>query len=378
MKIYANTGDIRNTGLYSAANTVAAYANGTLVLAAANLNFNNTATVNVAATANGNVQTNIAFTANGTALGIPAVNANVALAYAQANSQATYANGTLVVANIANINFNNTATVNVAIAANTGFGGQQTNAAFNANGTALGIPAINTALGTMNTNLGVVQVYANNAANTVATYANGTLSMANANINFNNSATVNVATAPNANQFYCNVSFSVNASAIGGNYQVDTSQYGATLLGNATLNYVNTTSINAAAATNGSAQVNVAWTINTSMNLVSLNVSGNISNTGNLLVSQNTTTGNLSVTSLANIGNANIVSLISPNTTTYANGTIVVASANLNFNNTTTINIGATANGTQSNLTFTANILQIAANVAPLVTPGWYGFYGGV
>lgn len=48
----------------AAANTVASFANGNIVLAAANLNFNNTATVNVSLTANGNAQVNVAFTAN--------------------------------------------------------------------------------------------------------------------------------------------------------------------------------------------------------------------------------------------------------------------------------------------------------------------------
>src|SRR5207248_1767739 len=49
-------------------------------------------------------------------------------------------------------------------------------------------------------------------------------------------------------------------------------------------------------------QVNVAG---------SLNVTANISNTGNLLVTQNTFTGNLSVTTLANIATANITGTIS-------------------------------------------------------------------
>jgi hypothetical protein len=48
----------------SAANTVATFANGTLVLANANLNFNNTATVNISVTANGTTQTNVAFSVN--------------------------------------------------------------------------------------------------------------------------------------------------------------------------------------------------------------------------------------------------------------------------------------------------------------------------
>ncbi len=64
------------------------YANGTIVLANSTMNFNNTSTINVRATANGTTQSNVAF------------NANLA-------STGTYSNGTLVVANVANINFTN-------------------------------------------------------------------------------------------------------------------------------------------------------------------------------------------------------------------------------------------------------------------------------
>jgi len=49
----------------SAQNTVAFHANGGLILAKSNINFNNTATVTIAATANGTGQVNVAFTASG-------------------------------------------------------------------------------------------------------------------------------------------------------------------------------------------------------------------------------------------------------------------------------------------------------------------------
>jgi hypothetical protein len=49
----------------SAQNTVAFHADGGLILAKSNLNFNNTATVTIAATANGTGQVNVAFTAIG-------------------------------------------------------------------------------------------------------------------------------------------------------------------------------------------------------------------------------------------------------------------------------------------------------------------------
>ena len=111
------------------------------------------------------------------------------------------------------------------------------------------------------------------------------------------------------------------------------------------------------------------------INVANINVSANISNVGNLLITQNTFTGNLSVTqnltmttgniSVANINVsaiANLAALISPNATTYANGTVVIASANHNFNNTATINVVATANGSQANLSFTANANAIIAS----------------
>lgn len=53
---------------------------------------------------------------------------------------------------------------------------------------------------------------ANAAANTVAVYADGTLSYANANINFNNSATINVSISQNTTNKFANVTLNVNTS----------------------------------------------------------------------------------------------------------------------------------------------------------------------
>ncbi len=55
---------------------------------------------------------------------------------------------------------------------------------------------------------------ANAAGNLVAVYANNTLAYANANINFNNSATINVSVSANTTNKRANVTFSVNTSAI--------------------------------------------------------------------------------------------------------------------------------------------------------------------
>jgi hypothetical protein len=82
------------------------------------------------------------------------------------------------------------------------------------------------------------------------------------------------------------------------------------------------------------------------------------------------------------LGGNSLPSLLS----TAANGKIIVASANQNFNNTSTVNVAVTANGVQANVTWTINAAAVAAcvsavmlstvntatagqNVVPLVTP---------
>src|SRR5579872_4379393 len=69
-----------------------------------------------------------------------------------------------------------------------------------------------------------------------------------------------------------------------GSYQVDILEAGSVVVSNANLNLLNTTSINLLVVANGTTQGNITATINASLNLTSLNVSANISNTGNLLV----------------------------------------------------------------------------------------------
>ena len=60
-----------------ASTQVSTYANGTIVLASSNINWNNTATMNVSVVANGTTQSNVSWNANGTALGIPAINTSL-------------------------------------------------------------------------------------------------------------------------------------------------------------------------------------------------------------------------------------------------------------------------------------------------------------
>jgi hypothetical protein len=145
-------------------NTVAIYANGTIVLGNANINFNNTATVNVLATANGTHQANVSFSANTSAISV-IVSGQAANAYAQANAAYTaanaappniYANSGLVLANSPIITFNNSATVNAVVAAN---GSTGTNVAFTANVSGIGGAYLPLAGGTMTGTLYLLGAY---------------------------------------------------------------------------------------------------------------------------------------------------------------------------------------------------------------------------
>jgi hypothetical protein len=391
----------------SSANTVTVLANDTIVVANALVNFNNTATINVNASANGTYESNISFSANGTSLGIPAINValgtmNAAivvalndaeaaygqanLAYAQANSQGTYANGTIVVANIANLNFNNTATVNVSVIAN----GSQSNIALSANGTALGIPAINAALAVMNAatvvalndaeaaygqaNLAYTQANnayaaANAAANTVAVYANDTLTIADANINFNNTATINVSSTVSGATM-ANVAFSVNLSAIAqsdNNYEVDILANGSLVIANANLNFNNTSTVNVSIGANGTSQANIAFAVNLSAidaaTSAEVDAVGEVANNAlayglqgvvNIYPLANTA----SSTANAAYGQANNAYARANAFGVWANSGLILANTiNLAFYNTATVNaiaVSNTPNG--ANVAFSVNV----------------------
>jgi len=198
----------------SAANTVAVLVDGSLILAAGELNFNHSGTINVSATANGTGQTNVSFAANDTALGIPAIqaalgvtntaiiniesalaatNAAVANIYstanAAANTVAVFHNGALVLANV-NLNFNDTATVNVAVNAN---GTIQTNVEF-----------------TVNTGNVLADVLSANTGNVSITYnSNGTISLDTASAGGSGGAP---AGSNNQIQYNANGAFGANAN----------------------------------------------------------------------------------------------------------------------------------------------------------------------
>src|ERR1039457_5054408 len=124
-----------------------------------------------------------------------------------------------------------------------------------------------------------------------------------------------------------------------------------------------------------SSNQNVVMSANGTAN-ATLSNTGNLTlSSGNLITTYNVITGNLLVTSLANIAICNSVS-----EGTFANGTGVISGiANLNFNNTASINIALTANGAnQTNIVFSVNILQMAINTSPIVNPCYYSYFSGV
>ena len=185
----------------AAANTVAVYANDSLVISKANTNFNNSSTVNVSITPNVLTgRANIEFSVNTTSTG-------VAAAYDAANSAANTVKvsaNTGSTINSVSLNFNNTSTVNVTVGAGTA---GNANVSFQINPTGSGITtAQSTAEDAYN--------QANSAANTVAIFANGSLVLTRSNVNFNNSATVNVNVTANGTS-QSNVEFTVNTTSTG-------------------------------------------------------------------------------------------------------------------------------------------------------------------
>ena len=181
------------------------------------------------------------------------------------------------------------------------------NAAFNAKN---GIAVANTLLiDTANnlSNIATANITTLNVTNPIAqkantgVFVNGTLVANNPNLNFVASNTSNISITGTSNTSPGNVTIT---------FDLAIPAYNVT--------YLNTATINAAVAANGSGGLNVSFNVNTSA------VGGSS-------------------------GGANVASA-------YANGTIILANGNLNFNNTSTINVVASANGSNgSNISFTVN-----------------------
>lgn len=162
---------------------------------------------------------------------------------------------------------------------------------------------------------------------------------------------------------------------------------GLVLANSGNLTFNNTISVNALVTTNGTA-INVAFSLNTNANLISLNTStiigtGNLLatyniNAGNLGISQNATFGNIGTANLSvntnasfgnigvtqnasfgNISTANIV-VTNPitqfaNSGVYVAGTLVANNPNINFvaANTSNLSITGTSNTSPGNVTIT-------------------------
>lgn len=278
MKIYSNTGDVRSSlsgGSYQADVS----ANGSAVLANAKLNFVDSSSILVVAAANGTTQANVSLVAN-----VPNI---VGPAYAQANAAYAQANSAYAQANAANVNAQTA--ISLAIAANT-----EAQSAFT-------------------------------LANSDVVYANGASRVNVANLNFINTATVNVSVTANGTT-QANIAFSVNTSAVGGGggngnvANATTTVRGITLL----IDTTNSTD-NANAAT-----ANAVGTVFTTAN------SANATAQAAIVLAANAFT----------LANSDAV---------YANGGSVVFTPNLNFVNTATVTVSVTANGNQANISFTSS-----------------------
>lgn len=370
-------------------NTVAVYANDGLIQANSSTNFNNSASINVTSVANTLTnRSNISFSVN--------VSSLPATTIATTSLQGI----TKLVDSTASVDASNAATANAVHAANvTGQTGIslaiagnlyaqtvqiQTAAAYTAANTAqtalnVAYATLNTAYSTLNTvyttvnaayiaantaqtNLNVVSATANAAyaqanaafnkansvsgggssANGVTTYANSTVVIANANINFINTSTVNVSALPNVALGVANLGFSVNISALPATTIANASAQGITKL----VDSVTSSDTGNAATANA-----VSWVNNTAANAIATAVAG-------------------AIIGMAAYNQANLSYSQANNTGTYANGTAVLANVgNLNFNNTATINVSVTANGSlQSNISFTVNTSAVGGNGAGILS----------
>ncbi len=170
----ANNSREQANGAYDAANTgkntVRVSQNNQGILSDKQLNFVNTATITITVSDSGNGNANIEFTS---------VGGSSTDAYNQANSARDQANTARLTGNNAYAQANTARdTANSAYA------------------------AANSASGT-------------EAANTVAVYANNSLRYANSNVNFNNTATINVSVTQNTTNKRANIEFNANTTNVG-------------------------------------------------------------------------------------------------------------------------------------------------------------------
>jgi hypothetical protein len=231
---------------------------------------------------------------------------------------------------------------------------------------------INTAqtnVATLNANIIAAQinVVTLNASTQILQFANsgvyvaGTLVANNPNINFVAANTSNLSITGTSNTSPGNVTITIDTrNPPGGTGGGSVNAYANSGLVAASLDnivWLNSASILYVVTQNASETkaVNVQPSVNSTLNLVSLNVSANISNVGNLLITQNTFTGNISVATLANVVTLNVSANI-------ANvGNLLVTQ------NTFTGNLSVTQNSTFGNVVFsnanTAGSLNVTGNL---------------
>ena len=369
----ANAAYNQANAAYLAANNniIDVFANSGLISAnSANLTFNNTATVNAFVIANGSVGANIAFAVNTTInlisanittanvgtlnttsiFGVPPSIGSVALTIDGGIQSGSFPSGIVIKSNNVNLIY--------AGAGNVGIGGitsptSNLHVSGNANistnlivGNSLSVSNIN--VSTINatscsniSTLGVTSLFVSvntTTANLIVTsnIANtGNLFVTQNTFTGNLSITQNTSTGNLTVFTYANIS-SLNVGAITGTSLNLSTTTGINIGNNATMtSCANVLLIGTSTASNGdiiltSNGVN-GGTGTTYLNVSrlgvvtisgNLSVAANIANTGNLLVTQNTSTGNLSVTTLANVTTLNVGTITGFANVANATGTI--------------------------------------------------------
>lgn len=195
-------------------------------------------------------------------------------------------------------------------------------------------------------------------------YVAGTLVANNPNINFVSANTSNLSITGTSNVSPGNVTITLDTRSPGGGgaYEVDIFHGGTSVQTNSNLNFNDSQSVLYTITANGATQVNLSAAVNTTLNLTSLNVTANIANTGNLLVTQNTFTGNLTVTQNVSAGNVGVSGNLY-STGVLAVNTMVVA---VNTVTLTTVSQSVLANLTAATGQFATVECLVQANCASM------------
>jgi hypothetical protein len=242
----------------------------------------------------------------------------------------------------------------------------------------------NTTFGTLNTNIGT----AYSRANAFAVFANSGQILANViNLAFMNTATVNVVATSNTPngvnvQLSVNVSSSDWASGANGTAQTTFATINTTFgtvntsLGTMNANFAadNAAWANANTRANSTAiKANEAYDLANTALVFALPAAYAIPNINSALATHNTTYGTLNTTIAAAYSRANAFTIFADS------GLILANVINIAFSNTATINAVATSNTPNgANVVFSSNVSQLIINTAPVISSGYYAFFGGV